>query len=596
MKKVKLFNAILLSLSIAALASCNESEEITIPGNSLPEITLDSETGVYTVKVGRELVVDPQVKNNEGAEYFWELEGDIISRKQRLSYVFDHEDSIFITFRVETKAGTAEKELKVNVVATAPPVISLALPSDGFKALAGREYLFAPDVQNGEGAEFSWYLDGEPVSEDKDYTFMQQTAGDYELRITAVNEDGEDERTFAVSVMDGFPVSITFPKPMWNTDPLKKSVSLGRTLFLRPCVENAVDAEYSWAVNDVVQHGAGSDGRMFGFTPDAVGEYKVKFTVTDKAPGGPQGGGVSATDKRVTSVELTVTCYGEEETLMKNTTGQRHWNRVYEYLPAPGQFVNETKVGGFTGESTFAQAIDYAEKRLAANIADKNKNSYLSLGGFGGYIIVGFDHSVRNLGGYDFSAVRSKSDGSSEPGIVWVMQDTNGNGIPDDEWYELKGSEYGKPETAQEYAVSYYRPAGSGMDVQWSDNLGNTGRIDHLASFHPQAHYYPLWMEAVSYTLYGSRLQHRTTQKPNGEWINGDFDWGYADNMGSDTFAEGDDAAKTYFKISNAVNLDGSPAELKYIDFVKVQSGVNMKAGWLGELSTEVFGFEDENL
>ena len=33
-----------------------------------------------------------------------------------------------------------------------------------------------------------------------------------------------------------------------------------------------------------------------------------------------------------------------------------------------------------------------------------------------------------------------------------------------------------------------------------------------------------------------------------------------------------------------------------YIDFVKVQTGVNVKAGWLGENSTEVFGFTDENL
>ena len=41
---------------------------------------------------------------------------------------------------------------------------------------------------------------------------------------------------------------------------------------------------------------------------------------------------------------------------------------------------------------------------------------------------------------------------------------------------------------------------------------------------------------------------------------------------------------------------NGEPANLAYIDFVKVQTGVNAKAGWLGENSTEVFGFTDENL
>ena len=31
-------------------------------------------------------------------------------------------------------------------------------------------------------------------------------------------------------------------------------------------------------------------------------------------------------------------------------------------------------------------------------------------------------------------------------------------------------------------------------------------------------------------------------------------------------------------------------------DFIRVQTGVNAKAGWLGENSTEVFGFTDENI
>ena len=28
------------------------------------------------------------------------------------------------------------------------------------------------------------------------------------------------------------------------------------------------------------------------------------------------------------------------------------WNKVYEYTPAPGQFINETKTGGFDGTQT----------------------------------------------------------------------------------------------------------------------------------------------------------------------------------------------------------------------------------------------------
>ena len=47
------------------------------------------------------------------------------------------------------------------------------------------------------------------------------------------------------------------------------------------------------------------------------------------------------------------------------------------------------------------------------------------------------------------------------------------------------------------------------------------------------------------------------------------------------------------FRIANAMQPDGTPVELKYIDFVKVQVGVNAKSGPLGEVSTEVFSFAD---
>ena len=81
------------------------------------------------------------------------------------------------------------------------------------------------------------------------------------------------------------------------------------------------------------------------------------------------------------------------------------------------------------------------------------------------------------------------------------MQDTNGNTLPDDEWYELKGSEFGKEETVQDYAVTYYRPTYSGADVQWKDNQGVKGKIDYLKQYHDQPSYYPARIGTDSYTL-----------------------------------------------------------------------------------------------
>ena len=255
-------------------------------------------------------------------------------------------------------------------------------------------------------------------------------------------------------------------------------------------------------------------------------------------------------------------------------------------MPAPGQFINEDCNAG-----TMDEATAYAESRLS-------EGKYVSLGGFGGYIVLGFDHSIENSGDYDFGITGNSYQGSSEPGIVWVMQDENGDGLPNDTWYELKGSEYGKAETLNDYEVTYYRPSSPQMPVQWEDNLGNTGTIDYISGVHTQDYYYPGWVKAGSYTLTGTRLAPNTEESSPNYWINHEYEWGYADNYspvdrdgiaGYGVSSEGN-ASTNRFRISDAVTFDGQPARLAYIDFIKICTGVNAKAGWIGEISTEVCG------
>lgn len=262
--------------------------------------------------------------------------------------------------------------------------------------------------------------------------------------------------------------------------------------------------------------------------------------------------------------------------------------RVLEYRPAPGQFINDTKEAGFDGsETTQAAANKYAQNRL-------EEGRYVSLGGFGGYIVVGFGESIENNGEFgdgDFTIEGNQHDGSSEPGVVWVMQDANGNGKPDEVWYELRGSETGKPETIQDYEVTYTRPSAAKSATPWEDNLGQTGDVAWLGSFHAQDYYYPAWVAEDSYTLRGTRLEPRNSQQGY-DWVNAPYDWGYVDNMGDDRLS-GANARKVCFKISNAMLPNGTSVTLQYIDFVKVQSAVNAKSGHIGELSTEVLSFED---
>ena len=188
----------------------------------------------------------------------------------------------------------------------------------------------------------------------------------------------------------------------------------------------------------------------------------------------------------------------EDHYRAKTETSVAEQTVVFEYTPAPGQFINETKTGGFDGTQTTPEAaIAYANQRMKDKL-------FVSLGGFGGYIVVGFDHSIDNTGGYDFGVEGNSFKGSSEPGVVWVMQDENGNGLPDDTWFELAGSETGKESTIQNYSVTYYRPTEPQQPVKWTDSEGNSGEVDYLKAFHRQDYYYPLWIEEDSYTLTGT--------------------------------------------------------------------------------------------
>lgn len=287
----------------------------------------------------------------------------------------------------------------------------------------------------------------------------------------------------------------------------------------------------------------------------------------------------------------------EDHYRAKTETSVAEQTTIFEYTPAPGQFINETKTGGFTGNETTPEAANaYAERRM-------KEGTFVSLGGFGGYIVVGFDHSIDNTGSYDFGITGNSFKGSSEPGIVWVMQDENGNGKPDDTWYELRGSESGKETTVQNYSVTYYRPSEAQQPVKWTDSEGNNGEIDYLKSFHNQDYYYPAWIEADSYTLTGTCVEARNYDQ-SGEgtyWVQAEYDWGYTDNFSeidrlSDEENKNASANANYFKISNAMDEAGNAVNLKYIDFIKVQTACNTKSGWLGENSTEVFGFFDYSM
>ncbi|MCM1151545.1 MAG: cell surface protein [Alistipes sp.] len=596
----------LLSALLLLLTGCNRDGIIEEEMPAAPEILLDSEEGIYTVKAGRTLTIAPTVRYADGARFSWTCDGKLLAASPTLSYTWEEPGEYFVRFRVATANGAAEEELRIDVLALAPPVISLALPPQGLRILQNTDCLFAPDFLNDDAEEFriEWLRDGQVVGTQKSYTFRESQPGIYVVTVRASNIDGEAvPREIGIEVVDRMPGEAWFEPQSCVRRSTDRYAFVGTPICLRPhigCFDRPI---FRWSVDGVPVEDAAQ--QLFRYTPTTPGEHIVAVTVTEEnAQPVRLSRNITRSATSVTA-EVKVTCVdARPETRYRAATAgsSARWNKVWEFTPAPGQFVGEQQTGGFDGtETTCEAAVAYAEKRLG-------RNTWVSLGGWGGYLVVGFDHSIPRRaaadGEYDFTIRSNVSDspqgGSNEPGIVWVMQDINGNGEPDDEWYELRGSETGKEETRQHWFVTYYRPAAPRMNTPWTDSEGKSGRVDYLPAYHRQDYYYPAWIAADSYTLYGTCLaSNNTTDPATGLWTNGAYGWGYADNMGADNLrSESWDGSEQTngFRIANAMYADGTPVDLQYVDFIKVQTGVNAQSGWLGENSTEVVSFEDASL
>jgi len=274
--------------------------------------------------------------------------------------------------------------------------------------------------------------------------------------------------------------------------------------------------------------------------------------------------------------------------------------KVFDYRPAPGQYVN--KLPECEAGDTHEDMIRKVEESITGD-----ERGLVTLGAYGGYIVFGFDHLVENRPGkYDFkiwgNAYYSNSSlaaGSSEPGIVMVSYDANGNGIPDDPWYELAGSEYYKSQTIKNYEITYYKPDPDKIPIpdpnfffltdtsylKWTDNQGATGYVARNM-FHSQS-YYPQWIDEEMLVYEGTKLANNGVDEiGNGQFIQYTYPWGYADNHPNDNI-------RSNFDIGWAVDEQGNKANLPGIHFVKVYTGVNQYCGLWGETSTEIMGAED---
>ena len=253
---------------------------------------------------------------------------------------------------------------------------------------------------------------------------------------------------------------------------------------------------------------------------------------------------------------------------------------VDEYVPAPGQFVNVMPQA--TADDTPATMAQKCTEAIGGG-----RGTLITLGAWGGYVTFHFDHPVANVEGErDFAVWGNAFDNNAEPAIIMVSQDTDGNGLPDDAWYELRGSAHDDAMTVRQYQLTYTYNALQA--VQWTDNQGATGNVPRNP-FHQQE-YFPLWLKDRS------TLTFTGTLLPGNARLNGTvyelpaYDYGYADNKANT------DTLGCAVDISWAVDAQGQPAGLTHVDFVRCYTALNQVCGAIGETSSEIKGADDLHL
>lgn len=134
---------------------------------------------------------------------------------------------------------------------------------------------------------------------------------------------------------------------------------------------------YVWSVPD--SHGGDSvvsTEAFLYFVRRDPGDYTVKLNIVDDA----------------NPVEHIVNIKVWDE----DVAYSRYIDRVLDYAPAPGQFVNKLP--------EYAPGDDAEAMRLKAEECIRGRNDVMiSLGGYGGSVVFAFDHTVVNVPGeYDF--------------------------------------------------------------------------------------------------------------------------------------------------------------------------------------------------
>ena len=222
MKKISRY--FLLLITFVALTACNIDEEFFAP-----KITLDNETGIYTVKYGREIIIEPTYEHAENATFLWMIDGEVIETSPSLSFSREEVGEYYVTLKVTTEYGSDEEEIRVDVVELEIPTVSIA-GNKKVTVTVGAEVLLNATVRETSlPAKFAWTVNDVIVSNEHNYTFVAKEIGNYIVKATAKNEDGAHSDMIEIEVVNADDLPFT-----WDFEKYSYHTVKGRKLLIKP--------------------------------------------------------------------------------------------------------------------------------------------------------------------------------------------------------------------------------------------------------------------------------------------------------------------------------------------------------------------------
>lgn len=667
--------SLFLFLFAMLISSCNKDEILP----AAPVISgLEAE---YAVVEGDKLPLMPTIDNKEGVSYRWMLDGKEVSTASGYTFLASVTGDYTIMFTATNKGGSDQKRITIKVLKKDEPPFITGLKEE-YAVTVETDLLLKPEITGSGNIAIDWLLDGKSVASKSEYTFNAEKTGGYKLVLKATNKGGTTQKEILITVIEkGLAPAISNINEKYEIAP-------GIGLVLRPSVASDTQVAYSWTLNGKEV----ADTPEYTFKAAQPGNYILTLKVTNENGSFEKQISIAVEiktqDIKTTAYNVLLFDFTSFESIPQDLklsiikapselyrislTNEKepmfvaaepgsytlevssdnviseivqievvnlpkspspYIARVFDYRPAPGQFVN--KLPEYARGDTYEDMVRKAGEWIVGEDA-----FMITLGGWGGYVTFGFDHTIINvegkrdfrINGNAFGANDNKRPGapfggSCEPGIIMVAYDKNKNGKPDeDEWCEIKGSgnfsarnepwytiakdNGNNVNVYRDYEMTYYRPAKEEPEIyaepdnplaftiikdyiRWKDNKNHSGyKIKNV--YHKQS-YYPGWIKEDKMTFKGIRLAENAVDEGKfNPGINSGgvyfvlygYRYGYVDNQPN----QGDGSA---IDIDWAIDKDGNPANLPGIDFVKVYNGVNQENGWLGETSTEVQRGED---